>query len=144
MNRIENSVEIGTTPENVSKYLWGVNNLPNYLPISDVKVFEKREDYIRLSHKLTAARMNMNLVCEFKKLENDMKLEYRTVKGMSVQGSWILEPTDKGTNLTYILEYVPPGWVFSTILDKLVIAREMNRIGVEALQKLTDILGGQE
>ena len=88
--------------------------------------------------------MNMNLVCEFKKLENNMKLEYRTVKGMSVQGSWILEPTDKGTNLTYILEYVPPGWVFSTILDKLVIAREMNRIGVEALQKLTDILGGQE
>jgi len=141
MKRIENSTEIGTTPENVSKYIWDVSNLPNYLPMSDVKVFEKREDYIRVGHKLTAARMKFNLVCEFQRLENNMKLEYRTIKGMKVQGSWLLKPTDKGTNLTYILEYEPPGWILSTILDKLIIAREMKRIGVEALQKLTDIFG---
>lgn len=141
MKRIENSTEVGTTPENVSKYIWDVNNLPNYLPMSDVKVFEKREDFIRVGHKLTAARMKMNLVCEFRKLENDMKLEYRTIKGMSVHGSWLLKPTDKGTNLTYVLEYEPPGWILSAILDKLIIAKEMQRIGVEALQKLTDIFG---
>ena len=142
MKRIENSTEIGTTPENVSKYIWDVSNLPNYLPMSDVKVFEKREDYIRVGHKLTAARMKINLVCDFRRLENNMKLEYRTIKGMKVQGSWLLKLTDKGTKLTYILEYEPPGWILSTILDKLIIAREMKRIGVEALQKLTDILGG--
>ena len=141
MPRIENAVEIGNTPENVCNYLWDVHNLPNYLPISEVKVLEKREGHIRLSHKLAAAGMKMNLICELWKPEDNTKLEYRTVKGMSVQGSWILQPTDKGTNLTYILEYVPPGWIFGTILDKLIISREMNRIGTEAMQKLTDILG---
>jgi ribosome-associated toxin RatA of RatAB toxin-antitoxin module len=144
MPRIENSAEIGNTPENVSKYIWDVKNLPNYLPMSDVKVLEKRENYIRLSHKLAAAGMNMNLVCEFRKLENDTKLEYQTIKGMGVRGSWILEPTDKGTNLTYIVEYTPPGWIFGIVLDKLIIAKEMKRIGVEALQKLAANLGGQE
>lgn len=141
MKRIENSTEVGTAPENVSKYIWNVNNLPNYLPMSDVRVFEKREDYIRVGHKLAAARMKMNLVCEFRKLENDMKLEYRTIKGMKVLGSWLLQPTEKGTNLTYVLEYEPPGGVLSGVLDKFIIAKEMERIGVEALQKLTNILG---
>ncbi|HEY40880.1 MAG TPA: SRPBCC family protein [Dehalococcoidia bacterium] len=144
MHKIENSAEINNAPETVIKYLWNVNNLPNYLPISKVKVLEKREGHIRLSHKLAAARMNMNLVCDFRKLENDTKLEYQTIKGMSVHGSWLCQPTDKGTNLTYTLEYEPPGWIFGTILDKLVIAKEMNRISVEALQKLTDILRGRE
>ena len=144
MPRIENLAEISNTPENVIKYLWDVHNLPNYLPISKVKVLEKKEDHIRVSHKLAAARMNMNLVCDLRKLENDTKLEYRTIKGMNVQGSWILQPTDKGTNLTYIIEYKPPGWILGPVLDKLVIGREMNRISAEALQKLADILGGRE
>jgi uncharacterized membrane protein len=111
--------------------------------MSDVKVLERREHYIRVSHKLAAAGMNMNLICEFRKLENDTKLEYQTIKGMSVHGSWTLEPTDKGTNLTYIVEYTPPGWIFGIVLDKLVIAKEMNRIGMEALQKLASNLGEQ-
>ena len=144
MKRIKNSTEIGAAPENISKYIWDVNNLPNYLPMSDVKVFEKREDYIRVGHKLAAARMKMNLVCEFRRLENGMKLEYQTVKGMRVHGSWLFEPTDKGTNLTYIVEYEPPGWMLGAVLDKLIIAREMERIGVEALQKLTGILKEQK
>lgn len=143
MPRIKNSAEIGNTPENISKYIWDVKNLPNYLPMSDVKVLERREHYIRVSHKLAAAGMNMNLICEFRKLENDTKLEYQTIKGMSVHGSWTLEPTDKGTNLTYIVEYTPPGWIFGIVLDKLVIAKEMNRIGMEALQKLASNLGEQ-
>lgn len=144
MPRIENTAEINNAPENVFNYLWNVNNLPNYLPISKVKLLEKREGHIRISHKLAAARMNMNLVCDFRKLEDNTKLEYQTIKGMNVQGSWLLQPTDKGTNLTYTLEYEPPGWIFGPILDKLVIGREMNKISVEALQKLTDILGGRE
>ena len=143
MTRLESSAEIGNTPENVGKYIWDVKNLPNYLPISDVRVLEKRENFIKLKHKMTAAKMPMNLVCEFKKFDDDKKLEYRTIKGMSVQGSWILEPSDKGTNLTYILEYTPPGWILGPLLNRLIIEKEMKRIGAEALQKLTGVLGGQ-
>jgi ribosome-associated toxin RatA of RatAB toxin-antitoxin module len=143
VTKIQNSAEIGTTPENVSKYLWDVKNLPNYLPMSKVRVLEKRGDYIKLGHKFTAARMSMNQVCEFNRLENDRKLEYRTIKGMNVKGSWIIEPTDKATNLTYIVEYTPPGWIFGSILNRFVIEREMKRISLEALQKLTGILGGK-
>jgi len=59
---------------------------------------------------------------------------------MTLQGTWLLEPTEKGTSLRNILEYVPPGGILGKILDKLKIKKEMNRISIEGLQKLKAIL----
>ena len=140
MPRIENSTEIGTNPERVSEYLWDANNLPNYLPMSDIWVMERKEDFVRLSHKFTAAGRTSDFVCETKRLENGMKIEYKSTSGMGVQGTWLLEPKDKGTRVTYVLEYRPPGWIFGVILDKLITAKEMKRIASEGLQKLKAIL----
>ena len=111
--------------------------------MSDVKVLDRSEEFVRLSHKFTAAGRTSDLICELKRLENDMKIEYKAITGMSVQGTWLLETVENGTRLTYVLEYQPPGWIFGVILDKLMISKEMNRISTEGHQKLKTILEGQ-
>lgn len=140
MTRIEDSKEINVAPERVSQYMWDVNNLPNYLPISDVKILERTEDLVRLRHKFTAAGRTMDLVCEQKMLEKNKKMVYRVTKGMKLEGTWLLEPTETGTKLTNILEYKLPGWIFGVILDKLKIQKEMRRICTESLRRLKRIL----
>lgn len=140
MTRIEDSREINAAPERVSQYMWDVNNLPNYLPISDVKILERTEDLVRLRHKFTAAGRTMDLVCEQKMLEKNKKMVYRVTKGMKLERTWLLEPTETGTKLTNILEYKLPGWIFGVILDKLKIQKEMRRICTESLRRLKRIL----
>ena len=140
MTRIEDSKEINVAPERVSQYMWDVNNLPNYLPISDVKILERTEDLVRLRHKFTAAGRTMDLVCEQKMLKKNKKMVYRVTKGMKLEGTWLLEPTETGTKLTNILEYKLPGWIFGVILDKLKIQKEMRRICTESLRRLKRIL----
>ncbi len=74
MTRIEDSTEINAPPEKVGQYMWNVNNLRNYLPISDVEILERTEDLVRLRHKFTAAGRTMDLVCEQKMLEKNKKM----------------------------------------------------------------------
>lgn len=140
MTRIEDSKEINAAPERVFQYMWDVNNLPNYLPISDVEILERTEDLVRLRHKFIAAGRTMDLVCEQKMLEKNKKMVYRVTKGMKLEGIWLLEPTETGTKLTNILEYKLPGWIFGVILDKLKIQKEMRRICTESLRRLKRIL----
>ena len=140
MTRIENSVAINAGPAQVWQYIWDLNNLPNYLPISDVQIVATKDDVVELCHKFTAAGRTMDLVCEVMSVESNREMVYKTKKGMTLQGTWLLEPAGDGTNLKNTLEYQPPGGIFGKILDKFQIKKEMNRISVEGLQKLKDIL----
>jgi len=136
MTRIEDSVEINATPEKVGQYLWDVKNLPKYLPISEVKVLQRNKELTRLRHKFTAAGRTLDLICEQKMLEKNRKMQYKVVQGMRLEGTWVFQPTEKGTKLTNVLEYKSPGWIFGFILDKLKIEKEMRRTCTESLQKL--------
>jgi len=140
MTRIEGSREINAPPEKVSQYMWNVNNLRNYLPISDVEILERGENVVKLRHKLRAAGRTMDLVCEHKMLEKNRKMVYKVTKGMKLEGTWLLEPTEKGTKLINIMEYKPPGWIFGKIIDKLKVRKEMTRICSESLRTLKRIL----
>jgi len=140
MTRIENAIEISASPQKVWQYIWELKNLPNYLPISDVEIVEATDDIAKLCHKFTAAGRTMDLVCEVTTAESNRKMVYRTTKGMTLQGTWLLEPTENGTSLKNTLDYEPPGWIFGKILDKFQIKKEMARISIEGLQKLKEIL----
>ena len=140
MTKIENSIKIGASPSKVWQYIWELGNLPNYMPISDVEILEAKDDVVELCHKFTAAGRTMDLVCEVRSAEVNRKMIYKTKEGMTLQGTWLLEPTEKGTSLRNILEYVPPGGILGKILDKLKIKKEINRISIEGLQKLKAIL----
>ena len=140
MTRIENSIEIEASPEEIGEYLWDVNNLPKYLPISDVEIMETTENLLKVRHKFTAAGRTMDLLCDVKWLERNKKMLYNTTSGMRLEGTWLLEPMGKVTRLTNILAYQPPGWIFGRILDKLQIQKEMRRISREGLQQLKEVL----
>lgn len=140
MTRIEDSREINAPPEKVSQYMWNVNNLRNYLPISDVEILERGENVVKLRHKFRVRGRTMDLVCEHKMLEKNRKMVYKVTKGMKLEGTWLLEPTEKGTKLINILEYKLPGCIFGIIVDKLKIQKEMRRICSESLRRLKRIL----
>jgi len=142
MTRIEDSVEIKAAPEELSGYLMDANNLPNYLPISGVQMLERNEEGEKFRHKIDAAGRTMDVVCETKTVEKNRKMTFRTLEGMKVEGTWLLEPTEKGSKLALIVEYEPPGWIFGKILDKVKIQKEMRKIYAEGLQKLRGILEG--
>jgi len=140
MTRIEDSMDINLAPMKVSGYLWNANNLPNYLPISDIEMLEEGKEVVRFRHKIRAAGITMKVVCEMRQPELNRRITFKTVEGMRVEGTWLLEPTKKGTKLTAAIEYTPPGWIFGPILDKLKIEKEMRRIYTEGLQKLKKTL----
>ena len=142
MTRIEGTTEIKADPERVSQYLMEVNNLPHYLPISDIQMIEATDEGAKFRHKITAAGRTMETVCEMKSVERNKKLIFKTLEGMKVEGTWLLEPTKTGTKLSIVVEYEPPGWIFGWFIDALMMKRELTKVYLEGLQKLSGIVGG--
>jgi uncharacterized membrane protein len=141
MTKIEDSIEIKADPERMSQYLMDVNNLPSYFPISDIEVLEGKEEATKFRHKFTAMGRTMETVCQTETVEKNKKMTFRTLEGMKIEGTWLLEPTETGTKLSLTVEYQPPGWIFGVIFDKLKMQKEMRRIYAGGLQKLSETLG---
>ena len=141
MTRTEDSREIKADPEKLSQYLMEVDNLPHYLPISDVQVLETTDEGAKFRHKMTAAGRTIETVCEMKTVEKNKKLTFRTLEGMKVEGTWLLEPMDDGTRLSIIVEYEPPGGIFAWLVDALGMKKELTKVYSESLHKLAGIMG---
>jgi len=143
MTRIEDSVEINVASEKISQYLLNVDNLPHHLPISDIRILQRSEGVTRFRHKITAAGKTREVIWEMRLPEPNRKIVFKTIGGMKAEGTWLIEPTEKGTKLTATIEYDSPGWVFGFILDKK-IEKEMRSIYTESLGRLKRILEGQK
>ena len=141
MTRIEDSREIKADPERLSQYLMEANNLPHYLPISDIQILETTGEGAKFRHKMTAAGRTMETVCEMKTVEKNRRLTFQTLEGMKVEGTWLLEPTEQGTKLSIVVEYEPPGWIFGWIIDALMMKKELTKVYSESLHKLGGIMG---
>ena len=143
MTRIMESIEIGTTPARIARYLWNAENLPNYLPVTRVHVLETGDRRAKARHDFTAAGKTMELVCVMESVERDRKIQFRSEEGMSLEGTWALQDLKGRTKTTYILEYEPPGGVFGKLRDAVLMKREMKTIATNALRKLKDALEGE-
>ena len=141
MTRIEDSIEIKTDHEKLSQYLMDPKNLPDYLPISDIQMLETTEDSAKFRNKMTAAGRTMEAVCEMKTVEKNKTVTFKTLEGMKVEGTWGLEPTEKGIRLSITVDYEPPGWIFGWIIDALMMKKELRKTYSEALLKLKKTLG---
>jgi uncharacterized membrane protein len=144
MTKIEDSIKISAAPNKIVEYLWNVNNLPNHLPISDIKVLDESEKAIKFHHKITAGGKTMDVVCSMMQPEKNKKITFNVIEGGKVDGTWLLEPEKKDTKLTIIVDYKPPGGIFGPIIDKLGMKKEMSRIYTESLQKLKHIMEKQD
>lgn len=140
MTSLMEMTEIRARPRVVSEYIWDANNLPNYLPVSRVEVLEKSETRVKVRHDFTAAGRTMDLVCVLQLTDPARKINFRTVEGMALEGTWSLQELKGGTQVRYIVSYQPPGGIVGKILDLFMFRKEMRRICAEGLQKLKSIL----
>ena len=149
MGRIEKSIEIGVPPEKV----WEMLALDRWIEWDEgTQNHAKRVEYtseVRIPKDkyrvgATANFMDKNdklfLTCEvIESLENE-KITYRTSMLFvhRIDLTHVLEPVEKGTKLTYVIDYEKVGWwILGKILVKLMTrGRETER----SLEKLKSIL----
>ncbi len=74
-----------------------------------------------------------------KYVENEM-MEWESIAGMKNKGGWYFVPIEKGTEVTFVMDYELPASYLGKVLDKLFVEKE-NRKDVHAsLQNLKSIL----
>ena len=78
-------------------------------------------------------------VTEFVK---DKKLSHRTIRASKVKmtGTWILEPTGKGTKLTDTYDYELPYSILGKIVDKLRVGKDMEKSTEKELSSIKKAL----
>ena len=136
MARLMESIEINAPSREVCQYLWEADNLPDYLPASRVEILEGTEKRVKLRYDLSVSGKPMELVCVHELSEPGRKIRFRTVEGMKLEGTWLLQQLRGGTKVTYMMTYEPPGGILGAVLGKLKMKKEMERICAGALQKI--------
>jgi hypothetical protein len=59
---------------------------------------------------------------------------------LKMTGSYILEPTAKGTKLTQTMDYEVPYSILGKLIDKLKVGKELKKGSVEAMENLKKAL----
>ncbi|UCD72287.1 MAG: SRPBCC family protein [Syntrophobacterales bacterium] len=74
-------------------------------------------------------------------VENE-RMEWTSMAGMKNEGRWAFVPTEKGTEVTFLMDYELPASYLGKVLDKLFVERENRKDINESLQRLKAILEG--
>jgi len=74
-------------------------------------------------------------------VENEL-MEWTSIAGMKNKGRWAFVPTEKGTEVTFLMDYELPASYLGKVLDKLFVERENRKDIKESLQSLKTILEG--
>ena len=74
-------------------------------------------------------------------VENEL-MEFKSVGGMKNEGRWAFAPTEKGTEVTFLMDYELPASYLGKVLDKLFVERENRKDIAESLKGLKEILEG--
>jgi len=150
LGRIEKSVEIGASPERVWEIL-ALDRWPEWMDgwkdaeyISEVRKAEDKYRVGALAY-ITEIKHSMTTRYDFEiteSLENE-KVTFRS-KGtgggrVAMTITYILEPVEEGTRLTYAMDYEMPWGILGKFLDKLG-GRSGEKILEKELQKLKSIL----
>lgn len=74
-------------------------------------------------------------------VENEL-MEWESIGGMKNEGRWTFMPTEKGTEVTFLMDYELPASYLGKVLDKLFVERENRKDISQSLEKLKQILEG--
>ena len=143
MGRGEKSIEIKASPEKVWEMLaldrWSEWQVGYFLDTKDMKFTSEvstPEDKYGVG---ASAYPSAHPEADFEVIES---LENEKITYLHGGGpmTYILEPTDEGTKLTYVVEYEMPWGIFGKFIEKL-FAKRLGERGVEkSLEKLKSIL----
>lgn len=136
MTRVMQTVIVNANTGQVFRFLMDPNNLPKFLPISRVEVLEQTASQTKIKHDFQCMGKTLELVSVGDSLEGGRKVRYRCIEGPSVDNGFTLADMRGQTKITYMLDYQPIGGVFAKLLDKWTTRKDMEKLAVDAMQKL--------
>jgi carbon monoxide dehydrogenase subunit G len=132
LTKLTKSIEIEASPEKVFAFLTDIEKL-NEIAKGDVEFKQTSKGpwgigtTLHWVSKSNGQKMEADL--EVTEFEKNRKGTISTVKGskFKLKQTCAVEPTAKGTKLTYISEYTLPYSVLGKIIDKLKVQKDMEK-----------------
>lgn len=143
MTKIEKSIEIRTTPEEIFNYIKDFEKHHEWMPglISSNIISEKKEGVGIDTHLVTdTGRKKIEVDAEAIEWDKNKKIAWEYKPPWKSRGSFILEPTHEGTKLTYEIEYEPLSPILGKIVDKLIVHKKSEQQMLQSLENLKDII----
>lgn len=114
MASIEKIIEINATPEDVFEVICRIDDFPKYTNlIKDVKEIEAGK--FRWVAKFGSLEFKWDSIIT--ELVEGKRVAWASISGIKNSGSFNLEPTEKGTKLTFLMEYHFHGGVVEDLVD---------------------------
>ncbi|MEE8423713.1 MAG: SRPBCC family protein [Thermodesulfobacteriota bacterium] len=114
MASIEKIIEINATPEDVFEVICRIDDFPKYTNlIKDVKEIEAGK--FRWVAKFGSLEFKWDSIIT--ELIEGKRVAWASISGIKNSGSFNLEPTEKGTKLTFLMEYHFHGGVVEDLVD---------------------------
>ena len=144
MAKLSKSIEIEASPEKVFTFITDMKNMNDAMKgwaegehTSKVVGVGATMHYVGVAGG-SQAEWDME-VAEFVK---DKKVAMRTIGAskFKMTGSWDLEPTAKGTKLTYGMEYEVPYSFVGKLVDKLKVSKDMEKSMSKMLENMKKTL----
>jgi hypothetical protein len=79
---------------------------------------------------------------EITEFVKNKKVSARTIGAskFKMKSSWTLEPTTKGTQLTYSMDYELPYSILGKVVDKLSVGKDADRMAMQQLENVKKAL----
>ena len=143
MARVEESIEIGVTPDRIWEMLFW-DRIPEWLSGIKEAVYTSEEKkgvgataYVRAE----TAGVRVEFGVEITEYVENEGAAWRTTAGnFTAIGSTVLKPTKCGTELTLMMDYELPYSILDKIVDKVLVSKETATGFQEGLEKLKEML----
>lgn len=146
MTKIEKSIEIFKSPEEVFSYLKELDRMPEWMSTckSHEITSDKRYGVGVTTHYVAEHGGKIvewdSTVTEW---EENRKIAWKCEEPSKNTGMFILEPSPNGTKVTLIMEYEIPIPLLGGLIDKLVVSKSIERGIQEGLNNLKNIIEGK-
>jgi len=141
--RIKKSIEIKAPAEKVWPLIFW-DRLPEWLDmLKRVECTSEKRDEIGTTFHVIGetAGVKAEFDVEITELVENKKGVWRSTAGnFTGFGTTILKPTERGTEITFTIDYELPYSILGKIIDKLMVSREIETRIEEGLEKLKGIL----
>ena len=145
MGKLTKSIEIEASPEKVFAFILDsekMNEINKGGP--QMEPTTKGPDGVGSTSHWVApiGEKKMEFDMEITEFVKNKKVATRTVGAskFKMTGSYVLEPTAKGTKLTFSVDYELPYSVLGKLVDKLKVGKEMEKGSGEAMEKVKKAL----
>lgn len=147
MTRIEKSIEIEAPVEKVFAFVIDVENFAKTgPPETEMEILSHDEGPVRVGYTVKMrAKLGGNVIeveDECTELVKNKKYSGRQKAGSlkKMEHTDLLEPTEKGTKLTRIMEYELPYSLLGKIIDKLKVHKDMEKATDYSAKKTKEFL----